>query len=213
MNFLKKPVLFRREPSEVNKRLRMKYIAFRTEDGKCRRKVAMYCRVLDVSRQGFYEYLKSKNKEWKYQWIANLMYEILKEDEYNDTYGRYRMRDALLLRYTEENSPGERTVYRIMHKIGIIHKPKRKPNGITKTGKEAQKSDDLLKRNFKSDSTLKKCITDITEIPCKGDKLYVSAIYDCYEAAIIGVSMDTNMKSSLCIRAIKNAYISYPGLR
>ena len=44
--------------------------------------------------------------------------------------------------------PSERTVYRVMKEIGLNHKPKRKPNGITKADKKAQKSDDLIKRDF-----------------------------------------------------------------
>ena len=35
-----------------------------------------------------------------------------------------------------------------MEEIGLNHKPKRKPNGITKADKEAHKSDDLIKRDF-----------------------------------------------------------------
>ena len=34
--------------------------------------------------------------------------------------------------------PSERTVYRVMEEIGLNHKPKRKPNGITKADKEAR---------------------------------------------------------------------------
>ena len=63
----------------------------------------------------------------------------------------------------------------------IIHKPKRKPNGITKADREARKSDDLLKRDFTADAPLQKCVTDITEIPAKDGKLYVSVIFDCYD--------------------------------
>ena len=62
--------------------------------------------------------------------------------------------------------------------MGIIHKAKKKPNGITKADKKARKSDDLLRRNFLADSPFTKCITDMTEIPVKGGKLYVSAIFD-----------------------------------
>ena len=51
-----------------------------------------------------------------------------------------------------------------MKKIGLTHHPKRKPNGIKKTDREAMKSDDLLKRDFRSDEPLKTCTTDITEI-------------------------------------------------
>ena len=52
--------------------------------------------------------------------------------------------------------PSERTVYRIMKKIGLSHNPQRKPNGITKADRKARKSDDLLKRDFKADKPLKK---------------------------------------------------------
>ena len=47
--------------------------------------------------------------------------------------------------------PCEGTVRKVMAQIGLIHKPRRKPNGITKADREARKSDDLLKRNFKAD--------------------------------------------------------------
>lgn len=51
--------------------------------------------------------------------------------------------------------PGERTVYRVMEEIGLIHRPKHKPNGITKAHREARESDDLLKRDFTSTEPLK----------------------------------------------------------
>ena len=44
--------------------------------------------------------------------------------------------------------PCEATVRSVMEQINLIHKPKRKPNGITKADHEARKSDDLLKRDF-----------------------------------------------------------------
>lgn len=54
-----------------------------------------------------------------------------------------------------------------MTAIGITHRPNRKPNGITKADREARKSDDLLKRNFKADKPFSKCVTDITEVKAK----------------------------------------------
>ena len=44
----------------------MKFIDDKTEGGQIKGKIASYCRVLDVSRQGFYEYLHSKDKPYKY---------------------------------------------------------------------------------------------------------------------------------------------------
>ncbi len=134
--------------------------------------------MLGVSRQGFYRCLLNKDRPWKYEGLANAMREILSEDECNDTYGRIRMYQALQAKKPEGvRIPGERTVYRVMKKMGIHHHPKHKPNGITKADRQARKSDDLLKRDFKSDKPLEKCITDITEIKAKDGKLYVSAIF------------------------------------
>ena len=50
----------------------------------------------------------------------------------------------------------------LMEEIGLNHKPKRKPNGITKADKEARKSDDLIKRDFTAEKPLEKCVTDMT---------------------------------------------------
>ena len=81
----------------------MKFIALKTENGRITRKIAFYCKALDVSRQGFYNYLEYKDKPWKYETLAAMMIEIREEDKYNDTYGRVRMREALLLKKEEEN--------------------------------------------------------------------------------------------------------------
>ena len=90
---------------------------------------------------------------------------------------------------------------------------KLKPDGITKADREAHKSDDLLKRDFTSAEPLKKCITDITEIKAKDGKLYVSAIFDCFDTAVLGLAMGTNMKAALCRPTLENAVRSYPALR
>lgn len=192
----------------------MMFIAIKTEDGVIKGKLSFYCRMLKVTRQGFYKYLANKDRPWKYQDLADAMREIASEDECNDTYGRIRMYQALLLKQPDGiQIPGERTVYRVMKEIGLSHHPKRKPNGITKADREAHKSDDLLKRDFASTEPLKKCVTDITEIKAKDGKLYVSAIFDCFDAAVLGLSMDTNMKASLCKQTLDNAVRSYPALR
>lgn len=54
---------------------------------------------------------------------------------------------------------------------------------------KARKSEDLSKRNFAAAKPLEKGVTDITEIPAKDGKLYASAIFDCFDAASLGISM------------------------
>ena len=86
--------------------------------------------------------------------ITEKMRCIVAQDERNDTDVRCRMYQALKLKHLEENIPSERTVYRIMEEIGLIHRPKRKPNGITKANRSARKPENLLKRNFSAERPL-----------------------------------------------------------
>ena len=53
----------------------------------------------------------------------------------------------------------------------------------------------------------------MTEIKASDGKLYVSAIFDCYDLAVLGLAMDTNMKATLCEQTLDNAYKAYPMLR
>ena len=127
--------------------------------------------------------LRNRNKPRKHEELAAKMMEILQEDECNDTYGRERMHKALLLKYPDFEIPSETTVYRVMTAIGITHRPNRKPNGITKADREARKSDDLLKRDFKADKPFSKCVTDITEVKAI---LTISFIAEIEDGTLIG---------------------------
>ena len=125
----------------------MKFIAFKTADGAHKGNISFYCRLLHVTRQGFYQYLVSKDRPWKYQELADVMMQIHAEDECNDTYGRIRMYQALKSKQPEGiRIPSERTVYRIMEEIGLSHRPNHKPNGITKANRQAQMSELLYGR-------------------------------------------------------------------
>ena len=109
--------------------------------------------------------------------------------------------------------PCERTIYRIMKKLDMVHTPKRKPNGITKADREAMMSDDKIKRDFTSEQPLEKAVTDITEITTADGKLYVSSIEDCFDNMVLSLSMADNMKACLCVDTLKSAVMAYPGLR
>ena len=192
----------------------MKFIAIKTAGGSITGNISFYCKILHVTRQGFYKYLANKDRPWKYQDLANAMPDIHSEDEYNDTYGRVRMHQALILRHPEGiNIPSERTIYRGMEQIGLSHRPNHKPHGITKVDRESHKSEDLLKRNFQSDVPLTKCVTDITEIKASDGKLYVAAIFDCFDSAVLRISIGANMQASLCVDMLDNAIMAYPDLK
>ena len=80
--------------------------------------------------------------------------------------------------------PSERTIYRVMKEIGLVHHPRRRPNVITRADREARKLDDLLKRDFSVEKPLEKCVTDITERKAKDGRPYVSAIFDCFDLTV-----------------------------
>lgn len=192
----------------------MRFLAKKTCDGSAKGKLAFYCRMLDVSRQGFYDYLEKSRQPWKYQEIADVIKEIRSEDMCNDTYGRTRMRFAIVRRLPDETHiPCEATIQKIMREIGISHSKKRKPNGLTKADRNAHKSENLIQRNFSAQKPAQKCVTDITEFKAMNGKLYVSAIFDCYDVTVVGLAMDTNMKAQLCVRTLDNACLHFPELR
>ncbi len=53
----------------------------------------------------------------------------------------------------------------------------------------------------------------MTEIKTLDGKLYVSAIFDCFDLTVFGLAMDTNMKATLCEKTLENAYKAYPDIR
>ena len=115
----------------------MKFIALKTKDGSSKGNITFFCRVLHVSRQGYYQYLVMKDRPWKYQPLADAMKDILTEDICNDTYGRTRMYQALTMKQPKNvDIPSERTVYRVMEEIGSVIIPDANRTGSRKrTGK------------------------------------------------------------------------------
>jgi hypothetical protein len=67
--------------------LRFEYIEQRVRE----KEIALYCRVLRVTPQGYSKYLKSKEKPYKYAQLLADMRAILGEDEFNENYGKRRM--------------------------------------------------------------------------------------------------------------------------
>ena len=191
----------------------MKYIALKTSDGNNTGKLSLYCRALKVTRPGFYKYLRNQDKPWKYADVAEMIRKLLASDEYNASYGRNRIYKALLLYAPPDMEiPSERTVYRIMQRTGLVHK-RCMSAGITKADRNAEKSDDLLKRDFSADKPFDKCVTDITEVKGSDGKLYVSVIFDCFDNEAIGLALRTNMKAGLCVETLESAYKAHPELR
>jgi len=164
--------------------------------------MALYCRILEVTPQGYRKYIENLTKPYKYARLLADMRAIIEEDEFNITYGKRRMYEKLQLDYECEYCYS--TVANVMDENGLLQKPN-KPKGLTKSDKAAQKSENLLKQNFKSEAPNQKTVTDITEFTGIDGKLYVSAVFDCFDNACLSVLMADNMRKELVIESFEQA--------
>lgn len=154
------------------------------------------CKILGVSTSSYYKYKKNIGKPGKDDILSASMESILNESPFNDNYGAPRMQLALSQRGLKA---GIRRITRIMREHGWLHKPHRKPKGLTHATTEIQEKENLLKQDFSASQPLKKLLTDISQIPCFDGKLYISPILDCFNGEILSLIMRDNMKKELCI--------------
>jgi len=189
---------FRRAPEEVGKRLRFEYITKRAKKSER----TIYCRILKVTPQGYGKHLRTKTRADKYARLLADMRAVLEEEEFNANYGKRRMYEKLQLDYDCPYSYN--TVAKIMRANGLLRKPN-KPKGLTKADAAAHRSDDLLNQDFTSDAPNEKTVTDIIEFAGIDGKIYVSAIFDCYDNACLAISLADNMRKELVIETFEQA--------
>ena len=180
------------------------YIHCRADEKKF--SARMMCAVLPVSESGFYKWKRNRKKVKAWQKLLAQMYKILEEDEENKNYGMRRMQIALEQRGIKCSLS---TIRRAMARGNLLHEDRRSPDGLTKADKKAIWPQNIIKQDFSAQEPLRKLLTDITQIPCKDGKLYVSPLLDCYNGEIIALAMDTNMKKELCIKTITEAYKNF----
>ncbi len=165
--------------------------------------VRRMCSTLPVSESGFYKWKRNRTRPKAWQKLLSEIHKILDEDEENKNYGVERMMIALEQRGIRRSFS---TVKRAMARGNLLHEDRRSPDGLTKADKNAMKPQNIIKQDFTATALLRKLLTDITQIPCKNGKLYVSPLLDCFNGEIISLVMDTNMKKELCIKTITEAY-------
>ena len=158
--------------------------------------------ILTVSESGYYRSLRRPNNPKRRELLLVKIKAIITEHEDNNNYGAQRIHLAL-------TQAGEvvsySTVYRLMKENGLLKKRKRHPKGITHADSEAQKSENLIQRDFTAPLPNQKWLSDITEVQCSDGKLYVAAVMDCFNGEIVGLAIDNNMRKELCIQAFESA--------
>lgn len=164
--------------------------------------MARLCKALNVSESGYYRSLRQTQRSCRRAVLLVRIQGIISRFPDNDNYGARRVHIALV---QEEESVSYSTVYRIMKENNLLQKKKRSPKSITREDAAAQKSENLIKRDFTADSPDEKWLTDITEVPCRDGKLYVAPVLDCFNGEIVGLAMDDNMRAELCVAAFESA--------
>lgn len=119
-------------------------------------------------------------------------------------YGVRSLRDAL----PETQRPSYGKCYWLCKENHLLMH-KRRPNSLTKADSYTSQNDDLVRRNFTAPAPGTKYISDMTEIKCADGKLYLAAILDCFDGAVVGYAMRPHMRASLCCDAFRNAVSRY----
>lgn len=182
--------------------MRFEYIRKYAEVGE----IALYCRALDVSPQGYKKHTQALLKPYKYADLLANIEAIMSEDKYNRTYGKQRVHEKLQLDY--DCLYCYNTVAKVMREHGLLQKKKKRKN-LTKSDFYAQKSDNLLCRDFTAKAPCEKVVTDITEFRGRDGKIYVSAIFDCFDNTCLGLSIADHMRTELVIDSYAQAALHY----
>ena len=158
--------------------------------------------VLSVRREGYYEWQKRTNRSDRNNKLLSALKSIRSK---HPNYGVRSLRDELP---NNAEKPSYGKCYTLCRDNDLLQR-RRKPHGITKRNPRDQLSEDLVKRDFKASEPNTKWVSDITEMKCKDGKLYLAAILDCFDGAIVGLSLATHKRTELCISALDNAIGRY----
>jgi transposase InsO family protein len=170
--------------------------------------VAVACRVLKLSTQGYYKWLQDpvSQRDWDDAHAINALREIHEDDP---TLGYRFLADELA---DVGILASENRVWRLCSAAGVFASHARRKSKAGKPGPPVH--DDLLAviddkgrvgHDFSATAPNLKWLTDITEHPTREGKLYLCAVKDCYSNKIVGYSIDSRMKSSLAASALRNA--------
>jgi len=163
--------------------------------------VRMMCRVMRVSRSGYYDWVgrPASVRVQRHQALTEKIRYFHQASR--KTYGSPRIHTDL----TESGERvGKNTVALLMQRAGIVPKTVRKFR-VTTDSRKTVPAPNRLERQFTAARPNQRWVSDITFIPTREGWLYLAVIIDLYSRAIIGWSMDKRMKTALVTDALKMA--------
>lgn len=166
-------------------------------------RVGAMCRVLQVSRSGYYGW---RNRDESRRAKENERLLVMIEAAHTKskkTYGSPRIHRQLV---KDGFTCSRGRVARLMRDAGIRAKQKRKFVATTDSKHDLPVAENLLDRQFDVDTPNTVWTADITYIPTDEGWLYLSAVMDLCSKGIAGWSMDERMKTDLVASALTMAY-------
>lgn len=158
------------------------------------------CRLLEVSRSGYYKWLRRLGRTDKDAVVADLIRQC--QGRTRKTYG-YRRVKIWLLRETGLVM-NHKAVLRIMRKYNLLAQPKKKRFHHYDLG-TYHHYENILNRDFNASRPNEKWVTDISYIPTSQGFLYLSVIKDLYDKSIVAYRYARQMPAKLVIDTIHEA--------
>jgi len=163
--------------------------------------IPLMCRLLGVSRSGYYDW-KGRPPSRRSRQDAALSEKISEIHERScKTYGSPRVHAELRALGTRCS---RKRVERLMRQAELEGCMRGRRKGTTRRGKRAP-AEDLLKRDFVATEVDKGWVADITYVATGEGFLYLAFILDVYSRRIVGWAMEKHLRTELVVDALKMA--------
>ena len=160
--------------------------------------ISEMCRFFEVSRSGYYGFVKRMDKPAKDLELSELIREC--QQETKQTYG-YRRVAIWLDRRGVHHNP--KTILRVMNKYSLLSVIRRRR--YCNYSQALHRYDNLINRDFKAERPNQKWVTDISYIKTAQGFLYLSVIRDLYDRSIVTYKTSTVQNINLVLNTIRAA--------
>ena len=160
------------------------------------------CRVLGVSRSGYYAW-RARRPSRRAQADAALQKRIKRIHEHSrGTYGRPRIHASLR---SEGTHVSGKRIARLMRLAALEGVSRRKQPHRARTRKETRPAPDLVHRQFCAAGPNKLWVADITYVPTWAGFLYLAVVVDAWSRRVVGWAMATHLRSEVVVDALMMA--------
>ena len=164
--------------------------------------VATLCRLLGVTRQGYYQYARNP-AGLRAPKDAALCEQVIEAFEASrETYGSPRVHAALVAKGI---AVGKHRVERLMRCLDLSPRLRRQGRGTTKSDPTHAIADNVLARNFTASRPNERWVTDITYAMTEDGACYIAAILDLYSRSVVGWAASTSLSTELPLTALAKA--------